>query len=161
MSHTPIRRSGRATFWWVATVTTLVVVDDLTYGPVFWLLTGIFGRVVIVAAFIIYFFAQLYLVNHGIKDSPGRLARAFLDRLQLSRRSDEVADRETRLHEQVTGVALACLFALLIGGILPPLLLRRRGWSRRAVQRLAVATSAIYAIEFTILHSWLPSQILS
>ena len=153
------RRAPRGLFWWVATIATLVVVDDLTYGPISWLLVKFFGQAVIALVFVIYFVAQLYLVNQGIRDSPTRLAGALLDRLQLSRRSSQVADRETHIHEHVTGAALACVFSLLIGGVLPPLLLWRRGWSRTAVQRVAVATSAIYAAEFAMLHGWIPSQI--
>lgn len=153
------RRASRVLFWWVATIATLVVVDDLTYGPISWLLVKLFGQAAIALVFVIYFVAQLYLVNQGIRDSPARLARVLLDRLQLSRRSSQITDRETHIHEHVTGAALACVFSLLIGGILPPLLLWRRGWSRIAVQRVAVVTSAIYAAEFAMLHGWIPSQI--
>ena len=160
MSNFSSGSDPRAVFWWMATIAMLVVVDDLTYGPISWLLVGLFGQIAVVVVFVIYFFAQLYLVNHGIRDSPGRMAGWFLDRLQLSRRSQQVADRETHIHEHVTGVVFACVFSILIGGILPPLLLWRRGWSRSAVQRVAVVTSAIYASEFATLHGLIPSRIL-
>lgn len=146
--------------WWTVTIATLVVLDDLTYGPLFWLLTAAVGSLAVPIAFVVYLAAQLYLVAHGVRDEPGRLARWMLDRLNLARSSDEVAQREQMLHQKVTSALFAVLLAPLIGGVIPPLLLWKRGWSRRAVMGLAVVTAATYAAEFAILHAWIPSRVL-
>jgi hypothetical protein len=55
---------------------------------------------------------------------------------------------------------LAVLLAPIIGGVLPPLLLHKRGWSRGAVVRVGVLTSVIYAAEFSLLHGYIPTQII-
>ena len=146
--------------WWVITFAIVIVLDDLTYGPIFWLLAAFTGSLAVFIAFGVYVAAQLYLVHHGVKDDPGPLARRLLDRLELSRRFDQVANREAALHERVTGSVVAVLLALVIGGVLPPLLLWRRGWSRSAVMRVATVTSVVYAAEFAFLHAFIPSRVL-
>jgi len=120
----------------------------------------IIGPMAAVVAFVVYFAAQLYLINHGIRDEPGRIASWLLKRLMLARTGEEVARREAVLHERVTGVMLAVLLAPIIGGVLPPLLLHKRGWSRGAVVRVGVLTSVIYAAEFSLLHGYIPTQII-
>lgn len=144
--------------WWVVTIATLVVLDDLTYGPIFWLTTAVMGSAAVVVAFVVYLVAQVYLVHHGAKETPGRLARRLLDRLRLARSSEQVAQREELLHQKVTSALVACLLAPLIGGVLPPLLLWKRGWSRGSVMLLSVVTGSIYAAEFAFLHAWIPSR---
>lgn len=148
-----------AAWWWFVTLATLIILDDLTYGPIYWVLGAVIGPVAVVLAFVVYFAAQLYLINHGVREEPGRFARRLLDRLQLTRSANEVAKREAALHERVTGTLLAALFAPIIGGVLPVLLLHKRGWSRSAVIRLGTLTSAIYAAEFSLLHAYIPSRV--
>lgn len=145
--------------WWALTIALLVVLDDLTYGPAFWLLSIAAGPVAIFVAFSLYFAVQLYLVVEGTKENPSRGAASVLRRLRLARRSDEVARRELRMHETVTGAFAALALAPLIGGVLPPLLLAKRGWPRERVVLISVATSAIYATEFAFLHAYLPTLI--
>jgi len=146
--------------WWCVTLFLLVIIDDLTYGPFYWVLGAIIGPMAAVVAFVVYFAAQLYLINHGIRDEPGRIASWLLKRLMLARTGEEVARREAVLHERVTGVMLAVLLAPIIGGELPPLLLHKRGWARGAVVRVGVLTSVIYAAEFSLLHGDIPTQII-
>ena len=55
----------------------------------------------------------------------------FLDRLDLQRRSNKVADREARLRSRVVGAASAIALTFLIGGVLPPVILWRQGYSAR------------------------------
>ena len=146
-------------WWWAVTLATLVVVDDLTYGPVYWVLGALIGSTAVVIAFVVYLLAQLYLISHGVRDEPGRVARWLLGRLNLERSADEVAKREAALHEGVTGVLLAAALAPVIGGVLPPLLLYKRGWSRAAALRVGIMTSVIYAAEFSFLHAYIPSRL--
>lgn len=146
--------------WWALTIALLVLLDDLTYGPAFWLLSLAAGPVAIFVAFSLYFIVQLYLVFEGTKEEPSRGAASLLRRLRLARRSDEVAKREVRIHETVTGAAAAVALAPFIGGVLPPLLLSKRGWERRHVLWISTATAAIYAAEFAFLHAYLPTVIV-
>ncbi|MGA0237068.1 MAG: hypothetical protein ACO3PD_01560 [Acidimicrobiales bacterium] len=150
----------RTAWWWFVTFVTLVVIDDLTYGPIYWALGAFIGPVAAVIAFVVYVVAQLFLINRGVRDEPGRIARWLLDRLMLTRKEAEVAKREAVLHERVTGVVLAMMLAPIIGGVLPALLLHKRGWSQGAVTRVGMVTSVIYAVEFSLLHAYIPSQIL-
>lgn len=55
---------------------------------------------------------------------------------------------------------MALPIALVIGGVLPPLLLFRGGLSQASVRRLSWMTAAIYAAEFTYLHAYLPSVVV-
>lgn len=146
--------------WWSLTIVTLVIVDDLTFGPVFWLLARLGGTAVaVVTAFLIYSIAQVLLVRQGTSEQPHRLASWFLSRLQLERKRPEIASREKRLYAKVAGYGSAVLAAPVVGGVLPPLLLHKAGFGRNDVRRLSVVTSAIYAAEFAFLHGWIPGSI--
>jgi hypothetical protein len=146
--------------WWVVTVVTLVVLDDLVFGPVFWALGRWTGPLVAAAtAFAVYFVAQVAMVHQGTQERPGRLARFFLRRLGLGR-----TDRRGRLHEdeireRVLGGVSAVLLAPILGGVVPPMLLWHRGFDRGFVRRLTVVTSAVYSAEFAVLHGWIPATI--
>jgi len=144
--------------WWALTILTLVVLDDLTFGPAFWAISRLAGPLVAVAAiYAIYVPVQVYLVARGTSDAPGRFATFFLRRLDLERRNVHVAQNERRLRAKVLGIGSALLGSLVIGGILPPLLLWRSGTPRAQVLRLSVATSVLYATEFAVLHGLLPA----
>ncbi len=144
--------------WWALTILILVVLDDLTFGPAFWAISRLAGPLVAVAAiYAIYLPVQVFLVARGTTEDPGRFAAFFLRRLDLERRSEQVARNERRLRSKVLGVGSALLGSLVIGGVLPPLLLWRSGMPRPQVLRLSVATSAIYATEFALLHGLLPA----
>lgn len=155
-----IRRVLRSMAWWALTMAVLVVLDDLTFGPAFWAISRWAGAAAAVAAvFATYVPVQIYLVRRATEPEPGRFARFFLDRLELQRRSPEVARREARVHSQVLGVTSAVLLTPLIGGVLPPLLLWRVGHPTRLVRRLSYLTAPLYAMEFAVLHGVLPSLI--
>lgn len=146
--------------WWAATLVTLVILDDLTFGPFFWLISRLGSPTAgFLAAFVIYVPVQIALVRAGTSGSPGRLAAAMLRRLDLDRRSKNIADREHRMHERVTGTISALGLSLLIGGVLPPLILWRSGFSTRFVRVLSVATATIYALEFALLHGLVPGTV--
>ncbi|MCA9241614.1 MAG: hypothetical protein KDA37_15495 [Planctomycetales bacterium] len=149
-----------AVFWWLITLGTLVVLDDLTFGPAFWLLARWRGSAAAAAtAFVIYYFAQIYLVRRGTDPEPGSVATFFLQRLSLERRSREVADRERAVHAKVAGVTSSIALSPVMGGVLPPLLLYRRGYERSLVRRLSYATAFVYAVEFSFLHGWSPGRL--
>ncbi len=160
-SHADDRPSHLVTVWWWAlTVATLVVLDDLTFGPLFWAIARLAGAGVAVAAvYAVYVPAQLWVLSRGVTDEPGRLATWFLQRLDLQRRAKPVQENEARVRSRVVGVGSALVLSLLIGGVLPPLLLWRRGWERRTVMQVGVATSVIYATEFALLHGIIPATI--
>jgi hypothetical protein len=146
--------------WWIVTLATLVLLDDLTFGPIFWLISVLGGSVIgFGVAFVVYVVVQLLLVRAATSGTPHRAASFLLRRLDLERRSEQVADREQRLAARVTGTATALVSSLIIGGVLPPLILHRRGWSAQQVRRLSVATATIYAAEFGVLHGLLPAVI--
>ncbi len=156
----PVIRALRATAWWAATLATLVVLDDLTFGPAFWAISRWRGPLAaVVAVFIVYVPAQVFLVVRATEPDPGRVASFFLKRLELQRRSAHVGEREARLHGRVAGSASALALTLVIGGVLPPLLLWRAGYSTSYVRRLSYATAPLYAAEFAVLHGLLPSLI--
>lgn len=147
--------------WWTATLATLVILDDLTFGPVFWLIS-LFGSPIagFAVALAIYVPAQVLLVRAGTSDDPHPIARWFLDRLDLARRFDGVAQREKSLRSRVTGGASACLLSLVIGGVIPPMVLWRQGHSQQFVRRLSLATATIYALEFALLHGLMPGTVI-
>ena len=96
----------RSIAWWCATVATLVVLDDLTFGPFFWAIARWRGAATaVVAVLAVYVPAQIYLVFRATADHPGRIAAFFLNRLDLERRSHHVARREAQLRGRVVGAA--------------------------------------------------------
>ncbi len=154
----PVRVSTVA--WWLATVLTLVVLDDLTFGPAFWALSRLADpAVAVIAIFAIYVPAQVLIVVQATGDAPSRPARFFLRRMDLERRNEQIAHHEESLRSHVVGAGSAVAVTLLIAGVLPPLLLWRHGWARRRVLALAVVTAVVYAAEFALLHGFLPSLI--
>lgn len=146
--------------WWLITIVTLVVLDDLTFGPFFWLIARLAGSTIAVAlVFAVYIPAQVYLVRRGTEDQPGRIAAFFLDRLDLSRRHPRIREREKALRARVGGSVSAILSSLVIAGVLPPLLLWKAGYSTRFVRRISWVTATVYAAEFAFLHGFIPSLV--
>lgn len=146
--------------WWSLTILVLTVVDDLTFGPLFWLLSRTAGPVIAgLTAWVAYTVIQITLVRQGTEEEPHRVAAFLLNRLSLERRFDQVGVREQSLHASVTDVVTATLASLVIGGVLPPLILYRRGRARESVRRISYLTAPIYAVEFGLLHGVLPGLI--
>lgn len=155
-----LRRFAIAGFWWVVTLGTLLVIDDLTFGPAFWWLSRTVGRVpASTTAFCVYLAAQILLVYRGTTESPGRLASFFLRRLDLTRRHPRVEAHERAVRSGIVGGLSAILAAPVIGGVIPPLVLWRIGFSRRYVRSLVLLTAPVYATEFAFLHGWIPAAI--
>ena len=154
------RNVWSTTWWWCLTLLTLVVLDDLTFGPAFWAISRLAGAVwAVVAIYAIYVPVQLFLVDRGTRSDPGRIASWFLTRLDLQRRHPEIRRNELRLRAKVLGLLSSVGLSLLIGGVLPPLILHRRGFPRRVVLPTALVTSLVYATEFAVLHGLIPALI--
>ena len=142
------------------TIATLVVLDDLTFGPAFWAIARLLSAEAAVAAVLItYIPVQVFLVHRATLPEPGRLAAFFLDRLALERRSEHIAVRESALHGRVVGAASGIALTFVIGGVLPPLILWRAGYATVFVRRLSWVTASLYAAEFSVLHAIVPASI--
>ena len=146
--------------WWSLTILVLTIVDDLTFGPLFWLLSRTAGPLIAgLTAWVAYTVIQIILVRQGTEETPHRVAAFLLNRLSLERRFDQVGEREQSLHASVTDVVTATLASLVIGGVIPPLILYRRGRARESVRRISYLTAPLYAAEFGLLHGVLPGLI--
>ena len=146
--------------WWCLTILVLTIVDDLTFGPLFWLLSRTAGPLIAgLTAWVAYTVIQIILVRQGTEETPHRVAAFLLNRLSLERRFDQVGEREQSLHASVTDVVTATLASLVIGGVIPPLILYRRGRARESVRRISYLTAPLYAAEFGLLHGVLPGLI--
>ncbi len=146
--------------WWMATIGTLVVLDDLTFGPAFWLISRTAGPwIAAMTALAIYTSAQIYIVVRATEPEPGRIASFFLGRLDLERRSPVVHANEQKLRSRVAGWGSSILLTPVIGGVIPPLVLWRRGWDASAARRVACVCAPIYAAEFALLHGLIPGLI--
>lgn len=136
----------------------LTVLDDLTFGPFFWLLSRAAGPAwAVLAVYAVYVPAHLEMVRQGTAARPHRAVAWLLSRYDLQRRSRHVARNEAHLRSRVVGAGSAVALSLVIGGALPALLLWRQGFDRRFVRRLSVVTSVLYATEYALLHGLLPS----
>ncbi len=107
----PVRRLVAFVFWWAATLAVLIVLDDLVFGPIFWLLGAGSARWSPRDAFAIYFVAQFFIVWQGTRDDPLRLAAFFLRRLRLERRHHTTRPHEEEIRARVVGGGSAVLLA--------------------------------------------------
>lgn len=145
---------------WVVTIVTLVILDDLLFGPIFWTIGALRGPGVAAAlAFVIYFVVQIVLVHEGTRRAPRRMAAFFLRRLGLDRPADWTRPREDEIRARILGGGSAVLLSPVVGGVIPPMLLWRRGFDVRFVRRLSIVTSAVYAFEFALLHGWIAGTV--
>jgi hypothetical protein len=155
-----IQRLVVVVFWWLVTLLTLIVLDDLLFGPIFWLLATREGGTVAVAAILaIYIPVQVLIVVRATSPAPGVMTRLVLGKLELARRIGPVRENEQRIHHRIAGAGSAVLLSLVIGGILPCLLLWRKGYRVEFVRRLSVVTAAVYAVEYAFLHGVIPASI--
>lgn len=136
-------------FWWIVTLTTLIIVDDLLFGPVFWIISVWNALAVTALAFTASFAMQIWLVRAGTNPNPGRVAKCMLDRLLLGHKNEEVVAREASLKARASSVIGAVIVTPIIGGVIPALLLAKRGVD---VGRLTYLLATIYSIEFAAIH---------
>jgi hypothetical protein len=148
-------RIARGLFWWTVTILTLIVLDDLVFGPVFWSL-ALWSRMgAALAAFFASWAFGTWLVFRGTREEPGRVASFFLNRLWLERRNPDVARRERKVREAVTSALAAVVATPFVGGVVPSLLLYKRdALPVVRIRRLAVLLAALYAVEFAAIHGY-------
>ncbi len=146
------KRVFRAVYYWVLLWVLLTIADDATFGWIFWTIAGFSAWVSAVFAFVSYWLIGYKLVDYGMRDTKPKWADKLLERLMLNRKNPELAQREQQLKDHVTGVVVGLFASLLIGGVVTSLLLYRRGVSRQQVLRYAAVATAIYALEFALIH---------
>jgi hypothetical protein len=141
-------------YYWVALFIVLVLVDDATFGWIFWLLSQVDPLLSAMVAVAIYWSVGYWIALEGLRPRPRPLAAWFLKRLQLERKNPELARRELKLMEKITSVALAVPMALLFGGVVTTLYLRRRELvDDHRARRLAFWLQGLYALEFAAIHA--------
>ncbi len=143
----------RTLYYWFALLTALVVVDDLTFGWIFWALAQVHPLVSAGAALVTYWAMGYWITLRGLAPKPGKLAGWFLNRLQLERKNPELQEREDRLKAKITSIGVAIPMALLFGGVVTTLWLRRRGVVNESqARKLAFWLCGLYALEFALMH---------
>lgn len=146
-------RVVQGAFWWFLTIVTLFVLDDLLFGPFFWMLALIGPLFSTLVAFMFSVMFQIWLVRACLKPEPGKLPAFLLSRLMLERKNAEIAKRESSVKRRATSVVGALLVTPLIGGVIPSLLLHRHGvLSDHKIKRLSLLFALIYGLEFALLH---------
>lgn len=143
----------------MATMATLLIVDDLVSGPMFWLLAQFNRWGAVAIAFLVYWLGQVSVVRSLTSEKPGRWASFILRRLQPRRKSEQIERNERTIRNAVASTALALPLSLVIGGVLPPMILYSIGYTHVRVRRISLVTAAIYAIEFAFLHAYLPGTL--
>jgi hypothetical protein len=139
--------------WWGVTIVTLVLVDDLLFGPFFWVAAQFSRSMATVFAFLLSFGFQLWLNWAALQPQQGRVAKAMLDRLRVPRKRPEVVAHEASVQQRIVSAASAVATSLLIGGVLPIIFLRDRDvMSVARLRRLSILTASVYSAEFALLH---------
>lgn len=140
-------------FWWATTLTTLILLDDLTTGPAFWLISLISPWLATGLAFVVSFMFQVWVTRAGLTAEPGKVAQFFLRKLNLNRKNRQIEQREESLTRKVTSTVSAVLVSLIVGGVLPILLLHKSGKADvKRLHRLVWLTAGCYAVEFALIH---------
>jgi hypothetical protein len=151
-----VRSSSRAwlaaAWWWLGLVAALVIMDDLMFGSVFWVLSLVLGNYATLAAFVLSFAAQLALSWAAMRRFPHPWVGGAVNRLLPVRKHLEYQQRQESLLQRAVSSVGAVLVSLLVGGVLPVVLMYRRGGDVGRLRKLAVITAAVYAAEFALLH---------
>lgn len=146
---------------WLVTIVSLVILDDMVFGPVFWAIGALWGPLVSTAiAFLVYFPVQIWLVRRGTSAHPRRLAAFMLRRLGLDHSGGWSRPREHAVRSRILGGGSAVALSPVVGGVIPPMLLWRQGFGATFVRRLSVVTAAVYAGEFALLHGWIAGNVV-
>lgn len=140
-------------FWWIVTVLTLFILDDLVFGPFFWVISVWNRPLATLLAFVSSWCFGMWLITASFRPNRSRVAKFFLERLLLARKNAEVAQREESIKRQAASVAGAFLVTPLIGAVIPTLLLAKYAvLPKDRLIRLAVPMTALYATEFALIH---------
>ena len=136
-------------FWWSITLATLIVVDDLLVGPMFWALSVWSATGATLIAFAVSFAVQTWLVRASIKPEPGKIAHAMLSRLSLGHKNKGIAARELSLKNRSATLTGAIVSTLVVGGVIPTIMLAKQGVD---VARITYLLACIYSVEFAAIH---------
>lgn len=144
---------ARSIFWWMLTLAVLFIVDDLLFGPCFWLLSLADPLIATMVAFCSSFLFQVWLVQVGTRPDSGVFGRVMLRRLMLGHRKPEINYRELALQKRAASLVGAIAVTPIIGGVIPALILHRHGvMGSRGIRIASIVLAAIYAGEFAALH---------
>jgi hypothetical protein len=147
-------RTLRSLYYWVALFVVLVLADDATFGWIFWLLSQANPLVSAAVAVAVYWTIGYWITLQGLREHPRPVAAWLLKRLQLERKNPELAERQLRLRQKVTSIAVAIPMALLLGGVVTTLYLRRQEVvDDRRARHVAVWLTGLYALEFALIHA--------
>lgn len=141
-------------YYWVALLVVLVLADDATFGWIFWLLSQVNPVLSAAVAVAMYWAIGYWITLQGLREQPRPVAAWFLKRLQLERKNRELAKRERALREKIRSVAIAVPMALLFGGVVTTLYLRRREViDDDRARSVAFWLTGLYSLEFALIHA--------
>lgn len=150
-----LKKILRAVFWWGVTLLTLIILDDLVFGPIFWSLAAFNRWLATIVAFFASWIFGLWLVSAGLKEEPSKLANFFLKRLLLGHKTKQIHEREEKVGQAAASGVGALVVTPIIGGVIPALVLRKYDLMKvDTIRRYAVILTAIYAAEFSAIHGW-------
>lgn len=145
----------RTLYYWCVLMVTLIVLDDLVFGWIFWGLSQINPFMSAAIAFLSSWSFSYWLTVKGLSPNPGKVAAVLLSRFELGRKNAELEQREQALLSKITSIGTAIPMTLLFGGVVSTLWLRRRNIvSDTHVYRLAFILTGIYAVEFAVVHGF-------
>ena len=146
-------RIVQGAFWWIVTIVTLFVLDDLVFGPGYWLLALVNPLFSTVVAYAVSFVFQVWLINACLRPKTGKIATFAIERLMLERKNVEIAKREQSIKRSATSALGALLVTPLIGATIPTLLLHKHQLMEVQVLRwFSLLLAAIYSAEFALIH---------
>lgn len=146
-------RIVHAILWWGITLAFLFVIDDLTFGPMFWGLALVSPVLSTCVAFIASVVFQMVLIREVLYPRQKKIITFFLRRLLMERTNPEVEVRERSLKRRAASVIGAIMITPLLGGVIPISVLRKQGdTSEKTLRRLALPLSVVYATEFALIH---------
>ncbi len=145
----------RAVYYWILLLASLVVLDDLLFGWIFWALALVHPIFSAVIAFAACWGISYWLVLEGLRAEPKKVAAILLARFGLERKNPEIARREHSLKKKLASVGAAVPMTLLFGGVVTTLWLRRRAVipTDSLARRTGAYLTAVYAVEFMLLHA--------
>lgn len=146
-------RIVQGVFWWIVTIVTLFVLDDLVFGPFFWAMALVNPVFSTVAAFVSSTVFQIWLIYTCLKPEPSKPAKFFFKRFMLERKNAEVARREASIKRTASSALGALLVTPLLGALIPVMVMRKHQlMSEIALRRYAFVLLLVYAAVFAAVH---------
>lgn len=147
-------RIVHAIIWWSITLAFLFVIDDLTFGPMFWALALVSPVLSTIVAFVASIAFQLVLVREVLRPQRKKIVQFFLRRLLMEERANpEIEMRERSIKRRAASITGAIVVTPLLGGVIPISVLKKQGdVSENALNLLALPLAVMYATEFALIH---------